>query len=482
MRIAMEASEAAPFCKSGGLGDVMQALPAELSRIPGNEVCLFIPYYKKMKENPGLQTELLAEFSVGVGWRKQYCGVHRLKTRKKKLQIFFLDNEYYFNRDGGIYGHLDDGERFAYFSRAVLDSLAVLDWTPDVIQCNDWQTAMIPVYLKSMYSFRFANTKCLFTIHNIEYQGWGNPDFFDNVLGLPEYMRGFMTLGEGKGINMMKGAIETADAVSTVSETYAQEILYPYYAHGLDVILSGFRYKLFGITNGIDTDVFDPARDKALARNYSKDSFIEGKAANKKALQEELGLPQKPDTPMLAMVTRLAGHKGLDLLCYTARRLLDQDVQVVVLGTGEEKYEYFLRCMRAEYPGKMSAQLRFDLGLASRIYASADIYLMPSKSEPCGLSQMNAMRYGTVPVVNATGGLKDTVAPVNSITGDGLGYTFQSYNGDDFFGAMDRALGLYRYDREGWNALVRRDMEQDFSWKKPARKYMELFEKICSWK
>lgn len=475
----MAASEAAPFVKSGGLGDVMQALPMELSRIPGNEVCLFLPYYKKMKENPQYQTELLAEFSVGVGWRKQYCGVHRLKSRRKKLQIFFLDNEYYFNRDGGIYGNLDDGERFAFFSRAVLDALAVLDWTPDVIQCNDWQTAMIPVYLKSMYGFRFGKTKCIFTIHNIEYQGWGNPDFFDNVLGLPEYMRGIMTMGDG--INMMKGAIETADAVSTVSETYAQEILYPYYAHGLDGVLSGFRYKIFGITNGIDTDVFNPATDEALVMNYDKDTFQEGKAANKKAFQEEVGLPQRPDVPLMTMVTRLAGHKGLDLLCYSARRLLQQDVQLVVVGTGEEKYEYFLRCLQADYPDKVSAQIRFDLKLASRAYASADIYLMPSKSEPCGLSQMNAMRYGTVPVVNSTGGLKDTVEPVNSITGEGLGYTFQSYNGDDFYGAMDRALGLYRSHKTGWETLVRRDMEQDFSWKNPAKKYMELFEKILTW-
>lgn len=479
MRIAMAASEAAPFVKSGGLGDVMQALPGELSRIPGNEVCLFLPYYKKMKENSQLQTELLAEFDVGVGWRKQYCGVHRLKSRRKKLQIFFLDNEYYFNRDGSIYGNLDDGERFAFFSRAVLDALAVLDWTPDVIQCNDWQTAMIPVYLKSMYGFRFGKAKCVFTIHNIEYQGWGNPDFFDNVLGLPEYMRGIMTLGDG--INMMKGAIETADAVSTVSETYAQEILYPYYAHGLDGVLSGFRYKIFGITNGIDTEVFDPAEDEALVMNYDKNTFAEGKAANKKAFQEEVGLPQRPEVPLLTMVTRLAGHKGLDLLCYSARRLLQEDVQLVVVGTGEEKYEYFLRCLQADYPNKVSAQIRFDTKLASRAYASADIYLMPSKSEPCGLSQMNAMRYGTVPVVNSTGGLRDTVEPINSITGEGLGYTFQSYNGDDFYGAVDRALGLYRFDKAGWEALVRRDMEQDFSWKLPARKYMELFETVRSW-
>ena len=475
----MAASEAAPFAKSGGLGDVMQALPMELSRIPGNEVCLFLPYYKKMKENPQYQTELLAEFNVGVGWRKQYCGVHRLKNRRKKLQIFFLDNEYYFNRDGSIYGNLDDGERFAFFSRAVLDALAVLDWTPDVIQCNDWQTAMIPVYLKSMYGFRFGKTKCIFTIHNIEYQGWGNPDFFDNVLGLPEYMRGIMTMGDG--INMMKGAIETADAVSTVSETYAQEILYPYYAHGLDGILSGYRYKIFGITNGIDTDVFNPATDEALVKNYDKETFIEGKAANKKAFQEEVGLPQRPDVPLMTMVTRLAGHKGLDLLCYAARRLLQQDVQLVVVGTGEEKYEYFLRCLQADYPSKVSAQIRFDLKLASRAYASADIYLMPSKSEPCGLSQMNAMRYGTVPVVHATGGLKDTVPPADENGAGGLGFTFQSYNADDFYASLKRCLNLYNNNRPAFQALQKRGMETDFSWDVPAARYMDLFRNMLSW-
>ena len=480
MKIAICASEGAPYAKSGGLGDVMEALPSALARIAGNEVVLFLPYYHKIKTNTAYMVERVAEIRVQLGWRQQYCGIMKLTNRNDGVQVYFLDNDYYFGaRTGAIYGDMDDGERFAFFSRGCLDAMIALNFIPEIIQCNDWQTACIPIYLKAMYHGAFYKTRCMYTIHNIEYQGWANAGFFDDVLGLPWEYRS--TLDMSNSVNVMKGAIETADAVSTVSETYAQEILYPSYAHGLDGVLSGFRYKIFGITNGIDTDVFNPATDKAIVCHYDKDSFKEGKAENKRALQEELGLPQRPDVPMMAMVTRLAGHKGLDLLCYTARRLLEQDVQLVVVGTGEEKYEYFLRCLQADYPNKVSAQLCFNISLASRVYAGADIYLMPSKSEPCGLSQMNAMRYGTVPVVNATGGLKDTVAPVNSITGEGLGYTFQSYNGDDFYGAMDRALGLYRFDRADWDVLVRRDMEQDFGWRIPAQKYMAMFQTVCSW-
>ena len=414
---------------------------------------------------------------MGLSWREQYAGLHRLKTkgRKKLPTVYFIDNEYYFGRDG-LYGYLDDGERYAFFSKAVLDAMAVLQFYPDVIQSNDWQTAMVPVYLNAQYRGVFPYTKTVFTIHNIEYQGWANPDFFDNVLGLPESYRGIMDMTGG--VNMMKGAIECADIVSTVSETYAQEIRYPYYAHGLDGILSGYWYKLVGITNGVDVSAFDPATDKALVQNYSIDDFKSGKAANKAAIQRELGLPERPEVPMLAMITRLAGHKGIDLLCYTARRLLALDVQLVVLGTGEQRFENFFRGLAAEYPNKVSAQLKFDVNLANRIYAGADVYLMPSKSEPCGLSQMNAMRYGTVPVVNATGGLKDTVPPVDAASQTGLGYTFQSYNGDDFWGAIDRCLGLYWHDPDGWDRLIRRDMSTDFSWKHPAEAYMALFHRL----
>ena len=481
MRIAVCASEGAPYCKSGGLGDVMEALPAALSRIPGNEVILFLPYYSKVKRNGAYPTEKAAELRVRLGWRQQYAGIMRLKNRADGVAVYFIDNEYYFGgRGASLYGDLDDGERFAFFSRACLDAMIALNLVPNVIQCNDWQTALIPTYLKAMYRGAFPETRCMFTIHNIEYQGWAHADFFDDVLGLPWEYRG--TLDMGGAVNMMKGAIETADLVTTVSETYARELMYPYYAHGLDGILSGCSWKLTGITNGIDTGVFNPETDPALPAHYNAGSFEEGKAICKAALQQEVGLPVKPDVPLMVMVTRLAGHKGLDLLCYIARRLLwEEDAQLLILGTGEAQYEHFFRDLENQFPEKAAARITFNLGLAARIYAGGDIYLMPSKSEPCGLSQMNAMRYGTVPVVHATGGLKDTVPPADENGEGGLGFTFQSYNADDFLASLKRCLNLYNHNREGFRALQRRDMEQDFSWDIPAERYMELFRDMLSW-
>ena len=481
MRIAICASEGAPYAKSGGLGDVMEALPAALQRIEGNEVVLFLPFYNKIKENPKFETEMVAQFRVSLGWRQQYCGLMKLTNRTDGVQVYFIDNEYYFGgRTGAIYGDLDDGERFAFFSRACLDAMEKLEYIPDVIQCNDWQTALIPTYLKSVYRDAFPNTRCMYTIHNIEYQGWANGAFFDDVLGLPWEYRG--TLDMGGSVNVMKGAIETADLVTTVSETYARELMYPYYAHGLDGVLSNNAWKLTGITNGIDTNTFNPETDKALPAHYNADTFVEGKAACKAALQEEVGLPVKPDVPLMVMVTRLAGHKGLDLLCYIARRLLwEENCQMLILGTGEPQYETFFKELAAEYPEQCAAKITFNLGLAARIYAGGDIYLMPSKSEPCGLSQMNAMRYGTIPVVHATGGLKDTVPPCDENGEGGLGFTFQSYNADDFLAAVKRCLSLYKDNREAFNALVKKDMSQDFSWNVPAGRYMDLFNQMLSW-
>ena len=481
MRIAVCASEGAPYAKSGGLGDVMEALPAALARIEGNEVALFLPYYNKIKDNAKYETELVTQFRVSLGWRQQYCGLMKLLGRTDGVQVYFIDNEYYFGgRTGAIYGDMDDGERFAYFSRACLDAMAALDYIPDVIQCNDWQTALIPTYLKSVYRETFANTRCMYTIHNIEYQGWANGSFFDDVLGLPWEYRS--SLDMGGSVNMMKGAIEAADLVTTVSETYARELMYPYYAHGLDGILSGAAWKLTGITNGIDTGTFNPETDPALPAHYNAATFEIGKAECKAALQKEVGLPVEPDVPLMVMVTRLAGHKGLDLLCYIARRLLwEEKCQLLILGTGEAQYESFFKDLAAEYPDQCAAKITFNLGLAARIYAGGDIYLMPSKSEPCGLSQMNAMRYGTVPVVHATGGLKDTVPPADENGQGGLGFTFQSYNADDFLAALKRCLNLYNNNREGFKALQRIDMEQDFSWNVPAGRYMELFHQMLNW-
>ena len=464
MRIAVLASEGAPYVKSGGLGDVMEALPSALARIEGNEVVLILPYYKKIKENPAFVTEAVAQFYVQLGWRRQYTGLMKLMNRNDGVTVYFIDNDYYFGgRNGAIYGATDDGERFAYFSKACLDAMSVVGYTPDVIQCNDWQCAPVPTYLKALYRNQFPNTKCMYTIHNIEYQGWAGADFFCDVLDLPWEYRN--SLDMNGSVNVMKGAIETADLVTTVSET-----------HGLDGILTNAAWKLTGITNGIDTNTFNPETDPALPAHFNADTFRDGKAACKAALQEEVGLPVKPDVPLMVMVTRLAGHKGLDLLCYIARRLMwEQDCQLLILGTGEAQYEEFFKGLAAEFPDQVAAKITFNLGLAARIYAGGDIYLMPSKSEPCGLSQMNAMRYGTVPVVHATGGLKDTVPGADENGNGGLGFTFQSYNGEDFMNAVERCLNLYNNDREGFRALQYRDMTQDFSWDKPAGRYMELF-------
>ena len=480
MKIAILASEGAPYAKSGGLGDVMEALPSALARIEGNEVALILPYYKKIKENPAYQVEQVAQFYVALGWRQQYAGVMKLIGRNDGVQVYFIDNLYYFGgRDGAIYGDMDDSERFAFFSKACLDTLVCLDFIPDVIQCNDWQTAAVPTFLKAQYGPLFPGTKCMFTIHNVEYQGWANGDFFDNVLALPWEYRARLDMGGS--VNLMKGAIECADLVTTVSESYARELMYPYYAHGLDNVLSGNAWKLTGITNGIDIRTFNPETDPALPFHYNAETFAAGKAACKAALQEEVGLPVNPDTPLLVMVTRLAGHKGLDLLCYIARRLLwEEDCQLLILGTGEHHFEEYFRELAEEFPDRVSAQITFRLDLAARIYAGGDLYLMPSKSEPCGLSQMNAMRYGTVPVVHATGGLKDTVPGVDENGNGGLGFTFQSYNADDFYASLKRALHLYRDNREGFQALQKRGMEQDFSWNVPAQKYMEQFYKMHS--
>ena len=478
MRIAILASEGAPYIKSGGLGDVMEALPSALARIPGNEVLLILPYYNKIKNDPKWKVQQLKYFNVQLGWREQYCGVMQLEGRSDGVQVLFIDNDYYFgSRTGAIYGDGDDCERYAFFSKACLDTLDALDFRPDVIQCNDWQTALVPTYLSAIYHQRFPYTKCMYTIHNIEYQGWAPGNFFDDVLGLPWNFRGRLDMNNS--VNLMKGAIESCHMLTTVSQTYSRELMYPYYAHGLDGVIANAAWKLTGITNGIDVNTFNPDADPNLPAHYNADTFRDGKAICKAKLQEEVGLPVSADTPLMVMVTRLAGHKGLDLLCYIARRLLwEENCQLLILGTGESQYEQFFKELREEFPNRVAAKITFNLGLAARIYAGGDIYLMPSKSEPCGLSQMNAMRYGTVPVVHATGGLKDTVPPCDENGQGGLGFTFQSYNGDDFYATVKRCLALYNNDREAFQALQERDMRQDFSWDKPAERYMELFHQM----
>jgi len=475
MKIALVASEAAPFLKTGGLGDVMQALPAALSKMPENEVVLMLPYFGVMKNDPKIETEHVMSFEISLAWRKLHVGLFKLKSRRKKLQVYFIDNEQYFCR-GRIYGEDDDGERFAYFSKAVLACLNAISFWPDVLHCNDWQTALIPMLMKSEFAEAFPYTKTVFTIHNVEYQGWAGGNFNMDVLGLPaEYTA---CLDFGGAANFMKSAVVMADAVTTVSETYAWQLLEPYYAHGMHKILQFYPEKLSGIVNGIDTDTFHPGKDTVLAETYTASTVKAGKKANKLALQKQLGLKKDEKVALLATVSRLVSHKGIDLMVYIAEQLMERKVQMVILGTGEHQYEQFFKDLEAKYPGRVAAVLQFDGGLANRIYAASDLYLMPSKSEPCGLSQMIAMRYGSIPVVHATGGLKDTVWPYDPTTEEGRGFTFQSYNGEDFLDAIDRALNLYYDAPEAFEKLQKHDMREDFSWKDSAQKYMALYHGI----
>lgn len=477
MKIVFAASEAAPFIKTGGLGDVAQALPAALSRIPHTEVLLFLPYYGRIKDDPAVKTEFVSSFEMPLSWRTEYVGLFRLVSKKRKERVFFIDNEMYFKRSR-IYGEPDDGERFAFFSKAILESLVRMGENPDVIHCNDWQTALIPVLLHAFYQESLGNAKTVFTIHNIEYQGWVHPYFLGEVLGLPDSCNSSFQLGDGH--NFMKSAILNCDALTTVSRTYAREICDPYYGHGLDGVIAEHAFKLSGIVNGIDTAENDPANDPALDMRYDPSCFAEGKAADKAALQNELGLPVRPDVPMIGMVSRLVTHKGFDLFCDVLGELVNWDVQIVVLGTGEAGYESTLCAAASARPDKVSAQIRFSRDLASRIYAGCDLFLMPSRSEPCGLSQLIAMRYGTIPVVHETGGLKDTVQPFRQDLGTGFGFTFQSFTRDDLLDALRRALTVFGTDKAAWNKAVSNCMTAELSWKKPAKEYLALYERLIN--
>jgi len=478
MKILFAASEAAPFIKTGGLGDVAGALPEVLSKIKGNEVCVFLPYYKKIKQNPNIETEFVKSFAVTLSWRVQHVGVFKLKSRKKKLQIYFIDNDYYFGNRDSVYGDGDDGERFAYFSKAILESLVELNIRPDVIHLNDWQTALIPVLLNTFYIEALGNIKTVFTIHNIEYQGKADPYFLCDTLGLPDERTDTM-IYDGC-VNFMKGAILTCDALTTVSKTYAEEIKYPYFAHGLAPIIDEHSFKLSGIVNGINLDTCNPETDKALFENYSPSTVKKGKAKNKKELQKRLNLPQRDDVAVIGMVTRLVSHKGLDLVCAVAEELMNWDIQLIIVGTGDFVYENRLRAVATRHPDKFSLNLCFDSALASQIYAASDIYLMPSKSEPCGLSQLIAMRYGTVPVVNATGGLRDTVEPYDETNGSGVGFTFQSFNCDDMLDAIRRALSVYGGNKVAWEKLVDNALSRSSSWEKSAKEYTDLYNALVN--
>lgn len=467
MKVLFVTSEAAPFAMTGGLGDVSSALPKALrAQKVGCRVVL--PLYRDTPAELREQMKFVASFAVPVAWRQQYCGV--FETKHDGVTYYLLDNEFYFHRPG-LYGYYDDAERFAFLSRAVLEMLPYIHFAPDVIHCNDWQTALTPVYYKLFYAGRsgYGNSKTMLTIHNIQYQGKYDMELLGDVFDVPQEAR---SLVEYDGcINLLKGGIECADRVTTVSPTYADEIRTPFFSHGLHYILNDRSYKLSGIVNGIDTDIYNPVADPDLVAPYSvKD--LSGKAQDKRVLQECMGLQTESSLPLIGMVTRLADHKGIDLVKYALERLMRQDVQMAVLGTGEWVYESFFDEMTQRYPGKFAFYKGFVSSLAHKIYAGADLFLMPSLSEPCGLAQMIALRYGTIPIVRKTGGLNDTVTDCGD--GEGNGFTFVTYNADDMSGAIDRALTLYHRPSE-WKSLVKRAMQCDYGWKKSAGEYISLY-------
>ncbi len=472
MKVLFAASEASPFIRTGGLGDVMGALPQALGKL-GVETAVVLPLYSDMKSEYRNSLKYVGNTTVFLGWRQQYAGV--FMSRVNDVDYYFIDNEYYFKRNG-IYGHFDDGERFAFFSKAVLETMQVTGFYPDVLQCNDWQTGLAPLYLNCFYRLvdGYKTMKTVMTIHNIEFQGRMDKYVIDNVFGIP---REFYQVAEYKGdANMLKAGIEAANKVVTVSPTYAREILDPYFAYGLDGILNARSFKLCGIVNGIDTELYNPKTDKALFKNFDYKG-VRKKAENKKGLQELLGL-NVSDKPLIGMVTRLTPQKGIDLLLNVIHEILSMDLQLVVLGTGDWKYENALREIGKQYPTKLATAIYFSGDIASKIYGASDMFLMPSKYEPCGLSQMIAMRYGSVPIVRETGGLKDTVPAYDPTTGEGLGFTFKTYNAHDMLGAVRRAVEAYS-DRDKWfTGVVRNAMAADFSWKKSAEDYLKLYESI----
>ncbi len=470
MKILYATSEASPFAASGGLADVAGSLPGALRRrLVGCRVVM--PLYESVPQELRDEMTFLTSFSVPVAWRRQYCGV--FEARRNGVIYYLLDNQYYFKR-AGLYGHYDDAERFAFFARAVLEMLPAIGFTPDVIHANDWQSALIPVYKHLFYADKelYSNIKTVYTIHNIQYQGRYGLDILEDVFGIPQSAKALVE--QDGDVNLMKAAIETANRVTTVSPTYAKEIMDPWYAFGLDGILRERSWKVSGILNGIDTVGYDPETDPMIWEHYNADDFA-GKAKNKAALQERLCLPIKPDVPLIGMVTRLVSHKGLDLVKYILEDLLQGDVQMVVLGSGEWQYESFFKEMQEKYGDKLCYCSGFVPELAHKIYAGADIFLMPSKSEPCGLAQMVACRYGTLPVVRETGGLKDSIKDCGD--GVGNGFTFQTYNANDMLYAIHRALGAYA-NKTDWPILVERAMRCDFSWGRSAGEYIRMYKEL----
>ena len=475
MQIVFASAECAPFVKTGGLGDVAGSLPAALVRA-GAEVIVMVPKYATIKDEYKAQMEHFSDFYVSLGWRNEYCGLEKLE--RDGVTYMFIDNERYFARDYP-YGFFDDGERFAFFSKAITESLQHLPagFECDILHCNDWQTALAPVFLREFYQGLplYDRVKTVFSIHNVAFQGQFSDTVMEDILGVAHIPAAASQLRcDACSINYMLGALRYADAITTVSPTYANEIQTPEFGEGLDGVLRERSYALQGILNGIDVEGFDPATDKRIAANYTVEDRS-GKAVCKAKLQEELGLEVRDDRPLMVMVTRLTRQKGMDLVMYALDRILAGGVQVAVLGTGDRDYEDGLRYFQDKYPGTMAARIEFDPALSQRMYAAADMFLMPSKFEPCGLSQIIAMRYGTLPIVRETGGLKDTVIPYNEFTGEGTGFSFSNFNGDEMGDAVFRAARLFWDNRDAWNQLVTQAMSQDFSWTRSADKYLDLY-------
>lgn len=475
MQIVFASAECAPFVKTGGLGDVAGSLPAALVRA-GAEVIVMVPKYATIKDEYKAQMEHFSDFYVSLGWRNEYCGLEKLEH--DGVTYMFIDNERYFARDYP-YGFFDDGERFAFFSKAITESLQHLPvgFECDILHCNDWQTALAPVFLREFYQGLplYDRVKTVFSIHNVAFQGQFSDTVMEDILGVAHIPAAASQLRcDACSVNYMLGALRYADAITTVSPTYAGEIQTPEFGEGLDGVLRERSYALQGILNGIDVAGFDPATDKRIAANYTVEDRT-GKAVCKAKLQEELGLEVRDDRPLMVMVTRLTRQKGMDLVMYALDRILAGGVQVAVLGTGDRDYEDGLRYFQHKYPGTMAARIEFDPALSQRMYAAADMFLMPSKFEPCGLSQIIAMRYGTLPIVRETGGLKDTVQPYNEFTGEGTGFSFSNFNGDEMGDAVFRAARLFWDNRDAWNQLITQAMSQDFSWTRSADKYLDLY-------
>ncbi len=470
MKSLFVTSEAYPFAVSGGLGDVAGALPAALrKRFIGCRVIM--PLYEDIAEDLRANMQFVGSISVPVAWRRQYCGV--FETKYNGVTYYLIDNQYYFKR-AGLYGYYDDAERYAFFSRAALEILPMIDYKPDIIHCNDWQTALLPVYYSLFFAQNpwYENIKTLLTIHNIQYQGKYGHEVLEDVFGIPAHAHSLLTYDDCA--NILKGGIEAAHAVNTVSPTYAKEIMDPWYSYGLDNILKERSWKLSGIINGIDVNVYNPETDPVLASNFSL-ADPSGKAKNKQYLQETMGLPVRDDLPLIGIVSRLVSQKGLDLVKYAMESLLQQDLQIVILGSGDWAYESYFDEMASRFPEKLALKTGFIPSLARQIYAGVDMFLMPSKFEPCGLAQLISLRYGTLPIVRETGGLKDTI--VDCGNPDGYGFTFKTYNGDDMADAVHRALTLYQ-DKDAWHAAVTRAMAQDHSWNASAGEYIKLYKSI----